>query len=220
MLKKALVTLISMVVIVLGVVLMSAFESHAVNVTAHIENALRVHSSAYEFGTVFPQESFAPYTFAVETSDSFSATDQRRVLNIDYTVTRKPKPKDPADHQYCFDHRNDNPLPTDYYTRCYPSICPVVSGHPEYPPNDPNDTGFDSFTDPGTAIGKGSLHKKITLEDPIDDNKFDIWRLDLNVPCFEGQCAEDWTHPGFELSPDLNGQTFGCDLWVEVTDIH
>ena len=59
----------------------------------------------------------------------------------------------------------------------------------------------------------------------------DEWTIDLVVPCFEGMCGQDW--PAFVAShnPDadphdyeapfeLESSTFGCDLWVEVTDIY
>jgi len=219
MAKKILTILGSAILVIAGVAAVSAYEAYVINVTAHIENALRIHPKSFEFGTVFPQENFAPYTFEVSTSDSFCDSTQKRVLNVDYKIVRKPKPRDPVDHQYCYDHRLDNPKPVDYYTRCYPIMCAALSGHPEYP-GGPLDIGFDSFTDPETVFGKGHLHKKISFSDPEDDNKFDIWRLDLDVPCFEGQCAQDWTHQGYELDPSQEGQNFGCDLWVEVTNIY
>lgn len=223
MAKKILVTTLSLIAVVGGITAMSAFESHIINVTAHIENALRVHSTAYDFGTVFPQENFNgnnSYEFSIETSDSFSDPGQTRVLNIDYTITRKPKPIDPSDHEYCYSHRNDNPKPADYYTRCYASMCASMSAHPIFPVNDPKDAGFDSYTNPDTVIGTGTLHKKVILSDPLPDNKFDIWNLDLSVPCFKGECAQDWNHPGYEIDPTQEGKTFGCDLWVEVNKIY
>jgi len=219
--KKIAIAILSALTVVGGIVAISAFEAHVINVTAHIENALRVHSDKYEFGTVFPQEKFTgagTYTFEVGTSDSFCATAQTRVLNIDYKIIRKPKPINPADHQYCYDHRNDATKPTDYYQRCYPNMCAGLSAHPLLPGS--NDTGFDSFTDPETIIALGRLHKKVVLSDPLPDNRTDVWELDLDVPCFKGQCAQDWTHQGYELDPAFEGQTFGCDYWVEVTNIY
>lgn len=219
--KKIAVTILSVITVLTGVTLLSAFESHIVNVTAHIENALRVHSTGYNFGTVFPQEKFTgdgTFQFQVETSDSFCAPTQTRVTDIDYKIVRKPKPIDPADHQYCYDHRNDATKPADYHQRCYPSMCAALSAHPLFP-TPTNDTGFDSFTDPETVIGTGHLHKML-VPGGQPDNKTDIWELDLNVPCFKGQCAQDWTHPGYELDPQFEGSTFGCDYWVEVTNIY
>ncbi len=54
--KKILVTGGAVIAVVIGVIGMSAFEAHVINVTAHIENGLNVSSSELEFGTVIPQE--------------------------------------------------------------------------------------------------------------------------------------------------------------------
>jgi len=221
--KKVLLGLGAIVVMIAAVPLFAAYEAHVINVTAHIENALRVHSNSYDFGTVFPQEHFEginTFTFEVGTSDSFCATGQTRVLNIDYKIVRKPKPIDPADHQYCYDHRNDTTKPTDYYTRCYPNMCAALSAEPKLLDDVGNDIGFASFTDPEVVIATGKLHKKVDIGDPMSDDRTDIWYLDLDVPCFEGQCAQDWTHQGWELDPAFEGKTFGCDYWVEVTAIY
>jgi len=59
----------------------------------------------------------------------------------------------------------------------------------------------------------------------------DNWNIDLKVPCFSGYCAQDWAdfvhavspnaNPAdYMLDPQLEHQTFGCDLWLEVTDIY
>ena len=58
--------------------LLAAFEAHAVNVTARIENALIVHPQSIEYGTVFPQEHLWS-DFFMAFSESFSTTksDQR-----------------------------------------------------------------------------------------------------------------------------------------------
>jgi hypothetical protein len=219
MAKKILISIVTVAFIIGGIVAVSAFEAYVINVTAHVENALRVHSTGYNFGTVFPQESFdgtKTFTFNVGTSDSFCAEGQTRVLNIDYKIVRKPKPINPADHQYCYDHRNDTEKPADYYTRCYPSFCPALSAHPK---DETNDVGFDSYTNPDTVFAAGKLHKMVNIGDPIPDDRIDIWYLDLNVPCFKGQCAQEWTHQGYELDPAFESQTFGCDYWIEVTNI-
>ncbi len=54
--KKVLLTLVAVAAVAIGVVGMSAFEAHVINVTAKIENALSVTPDEIEFGTVFPQE--------------------------------------------------------------------------------------------------------------------------------------------------------------------
>jgi len=49
----------------------------------------------------------------------------------------------------------------------------------------------------------------------------DTWIIDLIVSCFQGMCAQDysWEEFGPPLPPELEGETFGCDLWIEVTGI-
>ncbi|HDZ54688.1 MAG TPA: hypothetical protein ENI19_02650 [Candidatus Nealsonbacteria bacterium] len=91
----------------------------------------------------------------------------------------------------------------------YPDLCAYLSKTPDGTPD--NDTGVPAFHDPGqVAIGRLA-----ESEQDIIDN----WIIDLNVPCFEGMCAQDWTHYGWELDPELESQIFGCDLWIEVTGI-
>ncbi len=71
-----------------GVVGMSAFEAHVINVTAHIENALGVSAYGIDYGTVFPQEDRTGQ-FTVSLSDSFK--EQGRVDTVAYDIVQKPK---------------------------------------------------------------------------------------------------------------------------------
>ena len=75
--KKILLGLLAAVVVVGGVAGMSAYEAHVINVTAHIENALRIPTEAIEFGTVFPQE-YVEKDFTIFLSDSFLDENQLR----------------------------------------------------------------------------------------------------------------------------------------------
>ena len=136
---------------------------------------------------------------------------------------------DAARADYCHTHEPADPGdPNDlYYINCYPNLCSYlsknkaendstmptdtcidadpVSGDPYY------DCGVDAFHEIGeTAYG----HLVKSVNDDVD-----LWEIDLQVPCFEGQCAQDWTHQGWELPGGLEGETFGCDLWIEVTGI-
>ena len=53
--KKILLSIIAVATVIGGVAAMSAYEAHVVNVTAHIENALKViPPEKLVFGTVFP----------------------------------------------------------------------------------------------------------------------------------------------------------------------
>ncbi len=95
----------------------SAFESHIINVTARIENALNVPTEALAFGTVFPQE-YLTRDIQVGLSDSFLS--EGRVDDVTYTIKQKPKVKDPICAQQVTasstDPCNDNPIPGDPYS--------------------------------------------------------------------------------------------------------
>lgn len=227
--RKLLLAIATVALVVGGVVGLSAYEAYVINVTAHIENALRVHPiGPFDYNTVFPQEYFSGAGFNVGTSDSFSAPTQKRVQNIEYVIKQKPKPKPAYISQVGFDEasrwcRENNPAdinnPNDpYYANCYPNMCPYISKTPQN--QEPGDVGVSSFHDPLTQWAVGKLYKQITPTDPKPMDVDDFWILDLSVPCFKGQCAQDWTHPGWELPAGLESQTFGCDLWIEVTSIY
>jgi hypothetical protein len=222
--KKIALGLIAVVAVAGGVVAMSAYEAHVINVTAHIENALKVTPATGEltFGTVFPQE-YLEKSIWITTSESFCAGDQRRVLSIDYKIVQKPKPIWPIPEicdyypgeftiedmrTYCHNTPED-------LTCCYPSLCPYLSKTPKYEDPKPyTDYGVTAFHDPSdpSSIAIGTIHK--------DNDLLDEWIIDLDVPCFEGMCAQDWTHLGWELPAELEDHDFGCDLWIEVTDIY
>lgn len=76
----------------------AAFEAHVINVTATIENALKVNTSAIDFGTVFPQEKLDK-DFTVSLSDSFVSSQGgggNLVLNFGFET---PEVNDPAKWQ-------------------------------------------------------------------------------------------------------------------------
>jgi len=213
---------VSTIMVVAGVAMMSAYEAHIINVTAHIEDALKVTpDKELIFGTVFPQEHLEKRLF-ITTSTSFCDPTQRRVLNIDYKIVQKPKcvdatgkyaPVDYATHE-CPDGYTEMPL-----------LCPYLSKKPVYEDSPPyTDYGVSAFHDPSdpSSVATGTINK--------DHDLLDEWIIDLAVPCFEGMCAQDW--PAFVAShnPNVNphdyealtnqeSQTFGCDLWIEVTGI-
>ena len=220
--KKIILGLITVVVVVGGVAALSAYEAHVINITAHIENALKViPPEDMTFGTVFPQEKMIRQLL-ITTSDSFCSSTQTRVSTINYKIVQKPKPRrDPMhaqcrlgsnvtleDHRtYCHEHSED-------LLCCYPSLCPYLSKTIiDFDPEPYNDYGVLAFHDPNdpSSIATGIINKY--------EDKEDFWLIDLDVPCFEGMCAQDWMHHGWELDPALESEIFGCDLWIEVTGI-
>lgn len=212
--KKIIFSIIAVVAVIGGVAVMSAYEAHVINVTAHIENALTVNTSEILFGTVFPQEKlFENITIAL--SSSFLAED--RVDDVDYFIRQKPKPRPEAVDTYfqgnidearhwCYENWGEAD-PEIYFENCYYNLCPYLSKHSE----DENDGDLDAFHEMGVDVF-GHLAKS---EQDIED----VWTIDLDVPCFQGMCAQDWTHQGWELPAELESEVFGCDLWIEVTNI-
>jgi hypothetical protein len=237
--KKILLSLVAIVAVAGGVAAMSAFEAHIINVTAIIENALSVSPPEIEFGTVFPQEKlYQPLTIAL--SSSFLGED--RVDDVGYMIHQKPKPKTPEDREYCLEH-------SENLERCYPSLCPVLSKlpdelpepenykandkgisvpHPDPECSDGEDNDGDGFIDfpedqecfsanDDDEMYPGDMPQVFGyLAKSIGDTE-DTWTIDLVVPCFEGMCEQGYVGP--TLDSALEGQIFGCDLWVEVVGI-
>ncbi|MCR4284248.1 MAG: hypothetical protein NUV64_02960 [Parcubacteria group bacterium] len=239
--KKLIIGLGALAVSLAVMPLFAAFEAHVINVTAKIENSLFVHPESKNFNTVFPQE-YHEQSFFITVSESFSATDQRRVLNIDYDIKQKPKPRPEKVDQlggiesardWCHTNIPDPVGSTydsgdqawqDYLVNCYPTLCPYISKHPDNFPSPGNDFGLEAFHDPEIVVANGKINKDI---DPADQ-----WIIDLAVPCFEGSCSQDWADFVHSLNPfvqnpddymapsDMNSEVFGCDLWVEVTNVY
>lgn len=233
--RKILIILSSLVAVAGGIAAISAGEAHIVNVTATPENALYVHPAFLEFGTVFPQEKLESQMF-ISFSESFSARDQRRVGNVDYTIKQKPKPRPEyekavgqgAARTWCHDNYPtvpfdpNDPSWTSYLQNCYPSLCPYLSKHPDNSPPPGNDSTVEAFHDPFDPANYyyGKLMKFGPGTTTIGNDPADIVTIDLDAPCFKGQCAQDWTHDGYEPPAEFNGMTFGCDLWVETTRVY
>ena len=238
--KKLILGLAAIATILVTLPMFAAFEAHVINVTAQIENALYVHPQSREFGTVFPEEYLQQGIF-VTFSPSFSESTQTRVGNVKYAIKQKPKPLpvyvaavgvDVA-RAWCHDnypatpYSTTDPLWTTYLGNCYPSLCPYLSKTPDGFPTPSNDTGVPAFHDPfaTSSVATGLINK-------FGADVGDSWIIDLAVPCFKGQCAQDWasfvqqhnpavTNPdAYMLPPELEHEVFGCDLWVEVTDIY
>lgn len=210
----------------------AAFEAHVVNVTAKIENALFVHPEALEYGTVFPQEHLDT-SFFITFSSSFSERNQTRVGKVEYVVKQKPQCVDAQGNfpQVGEDAQGNFVCPVGSTMR--PSLCPYLSKHPDNNPstgpNANNDVGVSAFHDPNDP--SSYAHGKLVKLPAIGNDPSDTWTIDLAVPCFRGQCAQDWEDFVHSLNPQADPavymadpanehQMFGCDLWVEVTKIY
>ena len=244
--KKLIIGSIALMAAVAVMPMIAAFEAHVVNVTATIENALYVHPQSIRFGTVFPQEHLFS-DFFIAFSESFSVDTQNRVGTVKYVIKQKPMPRPEridalggkeAARDWCHTHAPVNPGdPNDpYYDNCYPSICPYISKHPDNLPatgvNANNDVGLPPFHNPETEFATGKIVKFDANGNTNGRDSSDSWTVDLAVPCFRGQCAQDWPsfvtglNPNatntevYKLPQGLEHEVFGCDLWVEVTDIY
>jgi len=131
----------------------------------------------------------------------------------------------------------------DYDTvNCYPSLCQFLSKEPDDDPA--NDHGIGALHQIAQCMDGIDNDQDGYIDYPLDpecaqfgDNDesisgdqmqawgmlsklagdlVDIWTIDLEVPCFIGQCAQG--EVGW-LPPAWNGAQFGCDLWIEATNI-
>lgn len=120
----------------------------------------------------------------------------------------------------------DNP----YWTHCFIPLSNYLSKHG----SNPQDTSVDAFHQAYIWSGGKSLLDpayiaggRLSKQDGVTSDK---WTIDLAVPCFQGECAQDWasfvhkynegaTPADFILPQGLKGKTFGTQLWVEVTGV-
>jgi hypothetical protein len=117
-----------------------------------------------------------------------------------------------------------------------PLLCPYLSKHEvsEDGSETENDGSLDAFHKPWTVLPDGSIvwndvEGRLTK---LAGDFRDLWEIDLAVPCFGDHCAQDWAefvekyHPGEGDNADMwvqdianEHKVFGCDLWVEVTEV-
>lgn len=242
LLKNGGLGLATLVLIVAGAGAFSAFEAHVINVTARIENALNVPVRELQFGTVFPQEKLDK-TFDVTLSGSFLAED--RVDDVEYVIRQKPKcgvpipETDPVEYssfvQVGEDNRGNFICPEGSVE--LPLLCPYLSKHElttdgrEQENDSAGIFAFHGLPGPWTLATTIATEVKGRLVKAAEDIT-DKWNIDLKVPCFGGNCAQDWNafvqaaNPEFEddpylyvADPKLQHEIFGCDLWLEVTGI-
>jgi hypothetical protein len=110
-----------------------------------------------------------------------------------------------------------------------PSLCEYLSKHPDGTPE--NDGSLNAFHQAFEVVGgevvwtdtEGRLAKS-------DDDLVDTWTIDLKVPTFLGFSAQDWEDFVLGINPDADPadyvldpsdehKIFGCNLWIEVTEV-
>lgn len=217
--------------------ILAAFEAHVLNVTAQIEAGCLNRIGDIEFGTTFPQEKLNK-RFNVELSNSFIASSSLDAL--DYRIRQKPKCWNGNEAEPVFGRVieiNNQFVCEDQGFELLPLLCLYLSKEEitadgTVPDGENDSAGIPAFHGlpgswtPSTTLAtevRGSLTKS-------GEDLFDTWDIDLKVPCFEEQCAQDWNkfvlgvnptveNPNDYIQPATNeGKLFGCDLWLEVTD--
>ncbi|TSC81662.1 MAG: hypothetical protein G01um101420_908 [Parcubacteria group bacterium Gr01-1014_20] len=225
--KKLLIGFGAVAIALVGASMFAAFEAHVVNVTARIENALRVPTEHISFGTVFPQEHLNK-PLAVFLSQSF--LDEDRVDDVDYFIRQKPKcgvttldgqtlveGSTATGHIVVGDNPATTPTVEEYWVDCgeapvqfdptthmygmLPMLCPYISKHADGRPD--NDGSLDSFHQPFEIINNGinwndTFGHLAKSQQDLEDN----WTIDLAVPCFGGHCAQDWESFVTGINPD------------------
>lgn len=219
----------ALVAICLGVAGMSAFEAHVLNVTADIQNALTVpvETSGLSFGSVIPEEVLHK-NLDIQLSQSF--LDEARVDDVSYMIRQKPKcgvpipDTDPVQYS-SFVQVKDNP---DGSFACpdgsvmLPLLCSYLSKHELDDAGAPMPGGIDAFHGPltGWTLTDTINYQVLGHLSKIEKDTSDTWDIDLHVPCYKGECAQDKVIPKeYEVDIQYKNQMFGCDLWIEVTDI-
>ena len=133
-----------------------------------------------------------------------------------------------------------NPLrPAGAVYGVLPSLCEYISKEAD---EGGNDTSTPSFHHPwkilpgiGTSTpGAGEYY--LVWNDTLgrlaksENDESDDWVIDLSVPCFGGYCAQDWEDFVHGINPNAEPseftqsignehKVFGCDLWIEVTEV-
>lgn len=244
--KKILFGALVLAVAVITAPMFAAFEAHVINVTAKIENALKVNTDDIDFGTVFPQEHLdRPLEIAL----SASFQEEERVDDVSYIIRQKPKCGVTSDggetlvgptatgHVSVDASGNAvidcGPVPRDLVTGeswgVLPSLCEYISK--EADTDVVNDTGMPSFHEPWSIVNEAIVWNDSTgYLSKLDQDIVDNWIIDLAVPCFGGTCGQDWADFVADINPDVDAddyvgdiddehKIFGCDLWVEVKEV-
>ena len=171
--KKVVMVLGALLMMVSGTAMVSAYEAHIVNVTAHVENAVELQGVGfgphygYDYGTVFPEE-WMLKTFLVGVSDSFCQLSQQSRLNIDYELWVEEK---------------------DGYEWLGDALYFTVNWDFNVNPGGPKAADMLSVIDNGTPSGGNVADAPIlVLSDSLNKNNNlqDGITMALDVPVFEG----------------------------------
>ncbi len=212
--------------------LLSAFEAHIINVTAQIDNKLLLNPIPdIDFGIAFPQEKLDRF-FDITGSQTF--WNNTKLDDIEYVVRQKPKCDDGQGGHPPVNEDLEGNFVCPEGSTIMPLLCPYLSKEeittdgtdiendgPRIPP-------FHGLPPPWTLATTLFYETTGKIIKSASDT-VDRWNIDLKVPCFEGQCAQDWPdfireqseNPDidpevYKLDPANEHKLFGCDLWLEV----
>jgi hypothetical protein len=237
--KKVILIFAAMVLVASGVAAVSAYEAHVINVKAHVENALAVNTTEVNFGTVFPQEWIVVHReIDLSTSAIEELNDDLVAVNFcffaewkecdgetGYWLDPQTGMWDGGTANYC------NWMPFLYVgynvnddanqmTPVGPAMAPPPSAQPILACGQLRSGGgnnklyiaidvpvFEGFYNPLTDMLQpdGSyIPKPSGLDDPT-----------YIIPDGSNKYSPDPRHPDY----DPDGQDFGVDLKIQVTDI-
>ena len=151
---------------------------------------------------------------------------------INYIIRQKPKCV-AADGSHPQVTHNGNEFSCPSGSTMMPLLCPYLSKHSYENESEESLTAFHGMPGVWTPQTTEQYQIEGTLSIPAYDES-DTWNIDLKVPCFEGKCAQDWNDfvtnsaaprtvnnsDDYKADPLVDGEVFGCDLWVEVTGIN
>jgi hypothetical protein len=229
--KKVILILAAIVLVASGVAAVSAYEAHVINVKAHVENALSVNTSDVNFGTVFPQEWIVKKR-SVELSESAISELEDDLIAVNFSFFAEWKECD-GEMAYWYDSQTDTWVgPTENYCNWMPFL---------YVGWDNNGSALQ-MTPVGMAVAPPpSAQPILAAGQLIDGGKHELY-IAIDVPVFEGfynpltdpepkpsgkddptYIVPDGTRKYVDMARDPNydpeGQDFGVDLKIQVTDI-
>jgi hypothetical protein len=201
----------------------SAYESHIVNVQAHIQNALTVPLEV-DFETSFPQE-WRLERFFIDLSGSFCSTNQLRVSEVEFGiwVAKKVGVPDPPSTQTEFFWLGDA-----LYLKFDPGSLTTPTGAGDM-------TRVDQRLFPANIVAPATPIGPVVswILNKQGDNGVRLW-VGMDTPLFEGfynQETDPLPTPANLFEPSVvigtgderhipDGVDLGVDLIVQVTSIH
>ena len=236
--KKIFNAVLIVFIILLTVPIFAAFESFVLNVSATVDDALTIDAPLIEFGTVFPQEQIDKF---IKIGLSASFQNEITADEVSYMIRQKPKcgqvvagtqPVVYSAFAQSSEDAGGNFICPEGFVKL-PTLCPYLSKIDV-------DT-LDQNDDPGISAFHGSINNwnaSTTINTQVNgmlskstQDLEDAWKIDLKVPCFKDECAQDWNNFVTTINPDANPadyiqpqankkQMLGCDIWIEVTKIN